>query len=186
MLSASTPRPPLRSPVAVPSVVPFVPCSGVGRKLVKTAPPTSLQFFSLPWANRHKAIMRKAIQILRILSPASCKSFVLDLIDLIGRKGVTQADDVPTVRNEIFCQLQSSETWTELRLTTTASGGGGNRTRKVPTDPPLRPNRKTVYTHFDVYASGNGWSRGRAIGSISRKRNACLPPIVVTKLIPAR
>ncbi len=34
-----------------------------------------------------------------------------------------------------------------------------------------KPNRKPVYTHFNVCASGNGWNRGRAIGSISRNRN---------------
>ena len=31
--------------------------------------------------------------------------------------------------------------------------------------------------HFDVCASGNGWSRGRAIGSISRNWNVWLSPI---------
>jgi len=59
------------------------------------------------------------------------------------------------------------------RATPNNNGVGGRRKSDEESSyrSQAKPNRKPVYTHFNVCASGNGWNRGRAIGSISRNRN---------------
>jgi len=64
------------------------------------------------------------------------------------------------------------------RATPNNNGVGGRRKSDEESSyrSQAKPNRKPVYTHFNVCASGNGWNRGRAIGSISRICPSRSPP----------